>query len=83
MTAPGIIHLLAKMRVSGLLAKRNGAPFAINDLRKSLLNLYWLVERHEADGFVEFPQASLFLACRVSEADNALRGSSFALACRK
>ena len=45
--------------------------------------LYWPVEQHKADGFIEFPQASLCLACQVSKVDNTLHESSFALACRK
>ena len=45
--------------------------------------LYWPVEQHKADGFIEFPQASLCLACQVSKVDNALHESSFVSACHK
>ena len=38
MTAPGVIHLLAKMWVSGLLAKSHAEPFATNSFRRSVLN---------------------------------------------
>ena len=39
MTAPSVIHLLAKMWVSGLLAKSHPKPFATNSFRRSVLNL--------------------------------------------